>query len=193
MDPVKTGKLIAALRHEKGLTQRQLAESIHVSDRAVSKWERGAGCPDVSLLPALSDALSVNMERMLAGDLMPNSIDGGNMKRVKFYVCGNCGNVVTATGEADVSCCGRKLTALVPKPAEAPHMLTVTPMDDECYITFDHPMEKSHFIRFVAYAGYDRVYFVRLYPEQGGELRMPRAQGGKFFFACSEHGLFTQG
>lgn len=192
MDPVKTGKLIAGLRHEKGMTQRQLAERIHVSDRAVSKWERGAGCPDVSLLPALSRALSVNIERMLLGDLMPNSMDGGNMKRVKFYVCGNCGNIITATGDADVSCCGRKLAALLPKPAEAPHALTVTNMDDEFYITFDHPMEKSHFIRFVAYTGYDRVHFVRLYPEQGCELRMPQMRGWKLYFACSEHGLFVQ-
>lgn len=193
MDPEKTGRLIAGLRHEKGLTQKKLAEMLHVSDRAVSKWERGAGCPDVSLLSALSDALSVNMERMLAGDLTPNGTDGGNMKRIQFYVCNNCGNILTASGDADVSCCGRKLSALIPKPADAAHTLTVTPVDDESYVTFDHPMDKGHYLRFVAYVGFDRVLLVRLYPEQGGELSMPRMRGGKFYFACSEHGLFTQG
>lgn len=192
MDPEKTGRLIAGLRHEKGLTQKQLAEMLHVSDRAVSKWERGAGCPDISLLSALSVVLSVNMERMLAGDLTPNGTDGGNMKRMQFYACKNCGNILTASGDADVSCCGRKLTALIAKPADEAHALTVTPMDDELYVTFDHPMDKGHYLRFIAYVGFDRMLLVRLYPEQGGELRMPRMHGGKFYFACSEHGLFTQ-
>ncbi len=50
MDPIKTGELIRALRMELGMTQQQLAQRLHVGDKAVSKWERGAGCPDVSLL-----------------------------------------------------------------------------------------------------------------------------------------------
>ena len=51
MDAQKTGKLINYLRSKKGLTQKQLAEQVNVSDKAVSKWERGDGCPDVGLLP----------------------------------------------------------------------------------------------------------------------------------------------
>ena len=43
------GEIISNLRREKGMTQKDLAEQLHVSDRAVSKWERGAGFPDVSL------------------------------------------------------------------------------------------------------------------------------------------------
>ena len=50
MNAEKTGALIRALRTEQGLTQKQLADRLHLSDRTVSKWERGAGCPDVSLL-----------------------------------------------------------------------------------------------------------------------------------------------
>ena len=50
MDREKTGALIAAARKERGLTQKELAERLHISDRAVSKWERGVGFPDVSLL-----------------------------------------------------------------------------------------------------------------------------------------------
>ena len=49
MDREKTGGLIASARKERGLTQKELAAMLHVSDRAVSKWERGAGFPDVSL------------------------------------------------------------------------------------------------------------------------------------------------
>ena len=52
MDQIKTGKLIRKLRTDMGLTQKQLAERLHVSDKAVSKWGTGNGCPDLSLLSA---------------------------------------------------------------------------------------------------------------------------------------------
>lgn len=57
MDTRKTGQLIAARRKELGLTQKQLAGQLNVSDRAVSKWERGAGFPDIALLEPLADVL----------------------------------------------------------------------------------------------------------------------------------------
>ena len=57
MDSNKTGSLLRRLRLERGLTQRQVAERLHLSDRTVSKWERGQGCPDVGLLPALSGSV----------------------------------------------------------------------------------------------------------------------------------------
>ena len=55
MDCGKVGALIGRLRRERGLTQRELAGRLLVSDKAVSKWERGAGCPDVSLLAPLAE------------------------------------------------------------------------------------------------------------------------------------------
>ena len=57
MDQIKTGSLIRALRQKQGLTQRGLAERIGVSDKAVSKWERGCGAPDIALLPAAKKQL----------------------------------------------------------------------------------------------------------------------------------------
>ncbi|MBR2732532.1 MAG: helix-turn-helix transcriptional regulator, partial [Clostridia bacterium] len=48
MDPIKTGALIRQFRTQLHLTQKELAERLHVSDKAVSKWERGNGCPDIS-------------------------------------------------------------------------------------------------------------------------------------------------
>ena len=50
MDPTKTGALIRALRKERNMTQKDLAERLHITDRAVSKWERGLCAPDISLL-----------------------------------------------------------------------------------------------------------------------------------------------
>lgn len=79
MDCMKVGGLISRLRKEKHMTQKELADAMNISDKAVSKWERGLGCPDVSLLGELSRILGVNIEKILAGDLDPNSADGGNM------------------------------------------------------------------------------------------------------------------
>lgn len=107
MDAHKSGALLRQLRQEHGLTQRALAEQLHVSDRTISKWERGAGCPDVGLLAALAQALGVTVETILRGDCVPEETKGGHMRKLKFYVCPSCGNVLTAMGEAELSCCGR--------------------------------------------------------------------------------------
>ena len=68
MDKAKTGALIAAARREKNMTQRELAAALHVSDRAVSKWERGAGFPHISLLEPLADALGLGVLDLLRGE-----------------------------------------------------------------------------------------------------------------------------
>ena len=112
MDRTKTGALIAAARKEQNMTQKELAAALHVSDRAVSKWERGAGFPDISLLERLGQVFSVDMESLLSGSLDPNTLLGGNMKKTRFYICPTCGNIITALGDASVSCCGKKLTAV---------------------------------------------------------------------------------
>ncbi len=190
MDNSKVGKLIYRLRKEKEMTQKQLADTISVSDKTISKWERGLGSPDVSLLHTLSEVLGVNIEKILTGTLTPNDSDGGNMKRVKFYVCPTCGNIITATGEAEISCCGRKLSPLIPQAADESHRLHIEPAGDEYYITFPHEMTKTHFLNFVAQLSDERLLLVRMYPEQSGELHMPIIRRSKFYFGCSRHGLW---
>ena len=64
MNHQKIGDLIRRLRREQGLTQLQLASALGVTDKAVSKWERGLGCPDISFLPRLSQILGVDLGRM---------------------------------------------------------------------------------------------------------------------------------
>lgn len=193
MDCCKVGKLILRLRKEKNMTQKDIAEAMNISDKTISKWERGLGCPDVSLLAELSKILGINIEKILLGDLDTNDIDGGNMKRIKFYVCPNCNNILSSTGEADVSCCGRKLNALVVKPQDDAHEITVTEIENDYYITMQHEMSKTHYISFVAYVTWDRVLLVKLYPEQNAELRIPKMHGGKLYAYCSQHGLWTKG
>ena len=70
MDCGKIGDLILKLRKEKGLTQKELGDKLGITDRAVSKWERGLGCPDVSLLDDLSRELDVSILEILKGRLL---------------------------------------------------------------------------------------------------------------------------
>lgn len=87
MNSIKTGKLISALRTSKGMTQKQLADKINISDKAVSKWERGDGCPDVSILPVLAQALGVEVDNILSGELPPSSdcFAVNPTKKIKLY------------------------------------------------------------------------------------------------------------
>ena len=68
MDYEKIGDFISKLRKEKKLTQKELADLLHITDKAVSKWERGLGCPDVSLLGELSEILDVGIGELLNGE-----------------------------------------------------------------------------------------------------------------------------
>lgn len=63
----KIGPFIAQLRKEQGMTQRALAEQLLITDKAVSKWERGLSCPDISLLPALAEIFGVTTSELLNG------------------------------------------------------------------------------------------------------------------------------
>lgn len=71
MDNTKTGAFIKALRTEKGLTQRELAERLHITDRAVSKWERGLSAPDIALLEPLAELLEVSVVELIRGERIP--------------------------------------------------------------------------------------------------------------------------
>ncbi len=195
MDCNKVGNLILQLRKEKNLTQKQLAYLLNISDKTVSKWERCIGFPDVSLLPNLSKIFDINIEKILLGDLNENNLDGGNMKRIKFYVCPNCNNIITSTGEGEMSCCGRKLKQLSPIIINDEHNIEIEEVENDYYVTIDHEMTKSHYISFVAYVTYDKVLLMKLYPEQSPTVRFPRLCGkferGKFYIYCNQHGLLV--
>ena len=73
MNNEKTGALIAQIRKEKELTQKQLADKIGVSNATISKWETGKGFPDISLLEPLSEALNVSVSEILLGERRENT------------------------------------------------------------------------------------------------------------------------
>ena len=70
----KIGEFIKNKRKERNLTQSELAERINVTDKAISKWERGLGCPDVSLLEVLSKELDVSILELLQGREIENEV-----------------------------------------------------------------------------------------------------------------------
>lgn len=75
MDNQKFGAFIASIRKEKGLTQLELAKKLNVTDKAVSKWERGAGFPDIKTLEPLAEALDVSiLEIMHSERLSENQV-----------------------------------------------------------------------------------------------------------------------
>ena len=179
-------QLIRQRRKELGFTQAALAERIHVSAKAISKWERTAGMPDASIVPVLSQALGVSADSLLSGQVKTNPPDGGNMKRIKFYQCPACGNILTATGKAELSCCGRLLAPMAVTPADDMHRMSITDIETEKLLTWTHPMEKAHHLTFLAAVGYDSVHIVRLYPEGAQEHRLPRIPWAKYVCGCSQ-------
>lgn len=68
MDQIKIGKFIAEERKAKKYTQRQLADKLSISDKTISKWERGNGFPEVSLLLPLCNELEITVNELLSGE-----------------------------------------------------------------------------------------------------------------------------
>lgn len=192
MDYTKIGCLIKKLRLEKGYTQKQLAEKMNLSDKTISKWERGAGLPDISVVSQLSDILGINPESVLAGDISQNNFASGNMKKTKFYVCPVCSNVTVCTGEASVVCCGRKLKELTPVKASEDEKLMVDITEDDWYISANHPMKKDDYISFVAFATSDKLQIIKQYPEWNLQCRIPKREHGNLIWYSTDGKLLFQ-
>lgn len=192
MDQIKTGKIIRALRLQKKMTQTALAEKIGVSDKAVSKWERGCGTPDVSILPLLAAELGIDMENLLNGNMEENELINGNMKKLKFYVCPVCGNIIFSAAEISVSCCGKKLAALEAKKASDDEKLSVETVENELYISSPHEMTRENYISFAALLRDDTVTLRKFYPEWNMETRFSRGSMGLLVWYSTRDGLFYQ-
>ena len=68
MDKDKFGKLICELRKDKGMTQQELGDKLHLTNKAISKWERGLSLPDICLLEKISDVLDITVMELLKGE-----------------------------------------------------------------------------------------------------------------------------
>ncbi len=192
MNNTDTGKLIYELRKERGMTQLQLAELMNISDKTVSKWERGLGCPDVSLLHALSEIFNVDLSALISGRITPNNTLNGSIKNLKIYICPNCGNILTSLAETSIFCCGKKLSPSEMVKAEPTERLNTERIENDYYISSDHEMTKEHYISFVALLSGDSFMIRKQYPEWNLQLRIPAFARGKLIWYCTQHGLFYQ-
>lgn len=165
MNQYVTGSAVKSLRLKQNLTQKELAETLMVSDKTISKWETGKGYPDISLLEPLAAALGVSVAELLSGEKIENRNRSANLLRSSFYVCPICGNVISAMGNLAVSCCGIALPPLEAEQADPAHQVAVQDVEDEQFLTVEHPMTKRHFISFLAYVTTDKLELVKLYPE----------------------------
>lgn len=192
MDHYVTGTTIKALREKYRMTQAELAEKLNVSDKAVSKWENGRGFPDVSLLEPLGKALHISVPELLCGQTVTNTNRASNILKSRFYVCPVCGNAVFARGDAVISCCGIQLPALEAEEPDPAHRLIIERVEDEIFVSAEHPMTKEHSMLFIAYMTADRCETVALYPEGNAEARFFYRGSGWLYAYCNQHGLFRQ-
>ena len=73
MEAKTMGSFIAALRKANGMTQKDLAEKLNVSDKSVSRWERDEGAPDLSLIPVIAEVFGITCDELLRGERRPES------------------------------------------------------------------------------------------------------------------------
>ncbi len=213
MENFLTGKIIKELRQKKGLTQKELAEKLEVSDKAISKWETNRGYPDITLLESLAFTLGISVAELLTGTNSVNNNRSANMRKTLFYVCPLCGNIFHSTGQGFISCCG---ISLLPLEAEEPdkkeqafeetseenssyqdgpsfdesHVLHVERIEDEYFVTTTHPMTKTHYLSFIASVCDNSVTITKLYPESTVEARFKIRQTNELYYFCNHHGLY---
>lgn len=209
MDNYVTGAVIRALREKQNMTQEELAQKICVTGKAVSKWETGRGFPDIGLLENLGKALGVSVIELLSGESITNRNKACNMARGNFYVCPVCGNIIHTTGEAVISCCGITLPALEPETLEAEnpeadpleaetietvegHAIRIERIEDEYFVSLNHPMTKDHYISFLAALSDQGLQLVKLYPEGSAQARFKIAGVRRIYACCRLHGLFCR-
>lgn len=190
MNQYITGTIIKKLREEQGLTQLALANKINVSDKAVSKWETGKGYPDIALLEPISKALNVSVVELLSGFVINNKNRTFNMKKIKFYVCPVCNNIIVSTGEAVISCCGLNLQSLDCEISDSEHDIKIERIEDEYYVSINHDMTKKHYISFIAAVKDNSYDLVKLYPEGPCEATFKINRTSGFYYFCNKDGLF---
>ena len=190
MNGYVTGEIIQKLREKNGLTQKQLAQKIDVSDKTISKWETGRGLPDISLLESIATALKISAAELLAGEYAQNENKCANIKKSNFYVCPICGNIIFSMGKGAFYCCGIKLPPLESEKCDTEHQICVETVENEYYVATNHRMDKKHYISFFAYVTADKCEILKLYPQQNCEGRFFKKGRGKIYAFCNKDGLF---
>ena len=190
MDKYITGDVIRTLREKKNMTQEQLADRLFVSSKAVSKWETGKGYPDISLIEPLAGELGISVVELLSGNCITNTNRSSNMYKSRFCVCPVCGNVIASVGEALVMCCGITLPPMEAEEPDEEHRINVEKIEDEYYVSVDHPMTKDHYISFIAAVSDSGIQLSKMYPESNAETRFRTSRVRYIYAYCNRHGLY---
>ena len=119
-------------------------------------------------------------------------------ENVRFYKCPICGNVIgLIDGDMEhIKCCGKLMEQMIANTTDASvekHVPVVERVEDEIVVKVgevEHPMEKDHYIMWIAQVSDNRTTRVRLYPEQGTETRFPYVKDATIYAYCNKHGLW---
>ena len=119
-------------------------------------------------------------------------------ENVRFYTCPVCGNIIgLIEGNMEhINCCGRPMEKMIPNTVEASvekHMPIYEKVEDELVVRVgkvEHPMEKDHYIMWIALVTDNKTIRVKLYPEQATETRFPYIKGAEIYAYCNKHGLW---
>lgn len=114
------------------------------------------------------------------------------MRKIKFYTCEECGDVVVSLDGKNISCDGKDLVYQEPKEAVGENKLNIERVVNELFISSNHPVDKNDFINFVAYVRIDTMMVKRHYPEWDLDFRFPYLGPGKIIFNSTSKGLFFQ-
>ena len=119
-------------------------------------------------------------------------------ENVRFYTCPVCGNIIgLIEGNMEhITCCGKAMEQMAPNTTDASvekHIPVYEKVEDELVVRVgevEHPMEKDHYIMWIAQVTENRTTRVRLYPEQATETRFPYIPGAMLYAYCNKHGLW---
>lgn len=119
---------------------------------------------------------------------------------LKLYVCPICGNVVEiVNGDAKhIMCCGKPMQEIVPNTVDAAtekHIPVYEKVEDEIVVRvgeIEHPMEKEHYINWIAQVKENKVNKITLYPEQSTEVRFKYIPNSTIYAYCNKHGLWKK-
>ena len=119
-------------------------------------------------------------------------------ENIKFYICPICGNIIEVieNNTDNITCCGKKMKELVANTEDAAvekHVPVYEKVEDEIVVkvgSIEHPMEKEHYIMWIAEVTENRVVRVKLYPEQATETRFPYIPKSTLYAFCNKHGLW---
>lgn len=122
------------------------------------------------------------------------------MKNISFYKCLICGNIIEVIdGDINnITCCSKPMEKLIANSVDASlekHVPSYEKVEDEIVVKvgeIEHPMEKDHYIMWIALVSENRITKVKLYPEQATTTRLPYIPKSTIYAYCNKHGLWKK-